>query len=114
MRLSSLLLGLLLSTFLFLGGCGDAKIDASSEGAFKKSMEEMSQSLDETKRQQFESSVQSLMLAKVMMSPGDFADEAAAKKKIREVFDGKTVDQIIAEGTAVQADAKKDMEKMTR
>jgi len=108
-----ILLLVVISGMLMISGCGGPTLDTSSQDAFKKSVEEVSKTLDAPKREKFESAVSTLMLSKVVLSP-DTADEASMQKKVKELFDGKSVDDIIADGEKAQAEAKSEMEKLTK
>jgi hypothetical protein len=44
----------------------------------------------------------------------NFGDEAAAKAKMKETFDGKTPDQIIEAGEKAQAATKAEIDKMMK
>jgi hypothetical protein len=109
----SLALVAALSVSLLCAGCGDPTIDASSEETMKTSVEEVGKSLDQAKREQFEEAVAMLGIS-VVQSPGVFGDEAAMKKKMKETFDGKTADEIIAAGEKAKAENKQAMEQMLK
>ena len=108
MRQSMLLLAIV-SASLFIGGCGEAKIDASSEETFKKSVEAISKGLDATKKDKFEQAVAALMMKNVLFAA---KDEASATKAMKDTFDGKTADQVIAEGEKAKASTDANMKKM--
>jgi hypothetical protein len=100
-----------LSAVTFCAGCSDPTIDASSEESMKASVEKVGASLDAAKREQFEEAVAMLGIS-VVQSPGVFGDEAAMKKQMKETFDGKTADEIIAAGEKAKAENKQAMEQM--
>ena len=100
------------SLLLCCTGCGEPKLDGSSEEALKKSADTVKASIsDNAKKEKFEEAVGTLMLAKVVWGGGD---QAASEKKLKETFDGKTADEVIAEAEKVQAGAKAEMEKLIK
>lgn len=105
---------LLAVAVMFLAGCGGPTIDASSEESFKKSVEEVRKPLDEAKRQQFDQAVATLMFAKVLHAPGALGNEAEAKKVMKQTFDGKTADEVIAAAEKEKAANKVEMEKLMK
>jgi hypothetical protein len=109
----SILCGAVLSAFLACSGCGDPTLDGSSEEAFKKSVEDVKRPLDPATAERFEKAVGTLMISKVVLAQG-VVDDASAKSKLKEVFDGKTADEVIAEGEKVSGESKAAIEKMMR
>jgi hypothetical protein len=100
---------------LGLAGCnGGPTVDATDEASFKKSVEEVRKPLDEKKRAEFDQAVATLMFSKVLQSPGAFGNEEGAKKVMKETFDGKTADQIIAAAEKEKAVNKAEMEKLMK
>ena len=81
------------------------------EDAFKKSVDAVEKPLDEAKKVRFEKALATLMMHDVMMAQG-VVDEASGTKKLKETFDGKTAEQVIAEGEKLQAANKAEIEKM--
>jgi hypothetical protein len=104
-------LALLLTSLISIAGCGQSGLDASSEEAFKKSCEEARKGMDDARKDKFDSAVATLMMSNVM---DNFGDEAAAKAKMKETFDGKTPDQIIEAGEKAQAATKAEIDKMMK
>lgn len=91
-------------TLLLLGLviCGCAKkIDASSDQALKDSTEQISKTLDDAKKQKFEDSM-AMIMADAGMKVG-LVDPQTAQKKIRDRLDGKTADEVIAEGEKLKS-----------
>ena len=102
-----------MSVLVLCGGCGGPTVDASSEETFKKSIEDMAAKMDAAKAERFRKAVGSLMMGKVVFA-GRIKDEASAAAKVKEVFHGKTADQIIAVGETVTAEKKAEVEKMMK
>ena len=109
MRRSLVLIALLVSGLMFVTGCGDPKADGSSEEAFKKSISDMEKGMDEPKKEKLEKAVQTLMMKNVLFAKGDVD---TMKKHIKETFDGKTADQLIADGEKADAENKAEIQKM--
>lgn len=89
-----------------LAGCGDAKVDASTDAKMKDSIAKVKAALPEDKRTEFEEALRVLAFADI----NDLGDLAAVGKTgalergIKERVNGKTGDQIIAEGQRVKAE----------
>jgi hypothetical protein len=87
---------------MFVGGCGKAKMDATTEESFNKSVEEMKKPLDDAKKTQFEQAL--------MMVSADAALRSAGKdahKNVMAEIQGKTADEIIALGEKKKAEVMK-------
>lgn len=110
---SPLVLAAALLVTLTCAGCGDPTLDGSSQETLEKSVEEVGKSLDDAKRQKFEAAYLALGLD-VLQTPGVFGDEAAMRKKLKETFDGKTADEIIADAEKVKAANKQAIEGMLK
>lgn len=54
------------------------------------------------------------MFSKVLHAPGALGNAEASKKVMKETFDGKTADQIIAEAEKEKAANKAEVEKMMK
>jgi len=87
-------------------GCGDARVDGSSDEKLKASIAEVKQALPEAQRAEFEKAVETLALADMH----DLSDLVAAsqtgrlERGIRERLDGKTAAEIIAAAKVIQAE----------
>lgn len=96
---------LILSVVIILFSSCAKKIDGSSDEAMKSSVEEIKKSLDSEKREKFEQSLKLIMLQtldfKKIMQTGS-AEEAVSDIKTK--INGKTADDIIAEGEKIQAE----------
>lgn len=111
MKKVTLLLGVIA---ILLSSCAK-KIDGSSEEAMKSSIEEIKKSLDDEKKQKFEESMKLIMFSgldfgKLMQEGG--AEEAASDMKSK--LDGKTADDIIAEGEKIQAEIERKKKEQAK
>lgn len=94
---------------VILVGCGEQKIDGSSDAALKASIEDIKQSLTPEKADEFNSSVRIITLDQVDFesimkgeaSPDQMVTDARAS------LDGKTPDQVIAEAQRLRERAEK-------
>lgn len=92
--------------FLALSGCGDAKVDASTDEKMKESIAKVKAALPEDKRPAFEEALRVLAFADIH-DLGDLAavgKTGALERGIKERVNGKTGLEIIAEGQRVSAD----------
>jgi len=100
LTIAVLLLGLVI--------CGCAKkIDASSDQALKDSTEQISKTLDDSKKQKFQDSL-AMIMADAGLKVG-LVDPETAQKKIRDRLNGKTADEVIAEGEKLKSRMMKTM-----
>lgn len=111
MKKVTLLLGVIA---ILLSSCSK-KIDGSSEEAMKSSIEEIQKSLDDEKKEKFEESMKLIMFSgldfgKLMQEGG--AEEAASDMKSK--LDGKTADDIIAEGEKIQAEIERKKKEQAK
>ena len=70
---------------LLLAGCGDKKIDTSTDEAMKQSLQEVSNSLSEAKQVGFEDAVEVVILSGI----GNFFTTAANPDGVERCFKGK-------------------------
>jgi hypothetical protein len=91
---------------LVLSGCGDPKIDGSSESALKESLAKIGKSLPAEKQDQFKQS-----LGLIAVSQMDVGSVLSGKKsadglfdEARKGLDGKTADQVIAQAVQIRLD----------
>lgn len=95
--------------FVILAGCSDPKIDASSDEAMKASVEEVRESLPESKRKDFDEAIQLLAFSQIDMKDLFAAGAAGVgnlEGKVRQSLDGLTGEQIIAEADRIRAERK--------
>ncbi|RKS59550.1 MULTISPECIES: DUF6694 family lipoprotein [Photorhabdus] len=76
----------------FLAGCGEPKLDASSDTAMKESIQEMNKNLSPEDQAKFQRAI-----AKTIFKVGFSSGDAAQKdQKFKEALNGKTAKEIIA------------------
>lgn len=89
---------------LLLSGCGEARLDGSSEEAFKESLEKISKGLEESKREQFKTAISEVLFSgidlKTIMS-GEVTPEGRAEA-VRKELAGKNADEVIAEANRLR------------
>ena len=94
---------------LFLSGCSDPKIDASTDESIKVSIEKVRQSLPDDKRAEFDDALKILAFSQISLK-GLFADGAtgvsSAKGKMKDVLNGKTGEEVIAEAERIKKERK--------
>ncbi|WP_256898329.1 DUF6694 family lipoprotein [Pseudomonas syringae] len=93
----------LLISALALSGCGQPKLDASSDEALQKSITKVSDSLSGEKKEQFKSNVQLVALSQLDMGrvlKGE-SNGTTAKMNMLSVLDGKTADDVAAEAKRI-------------
>ncbi|OBQ56800.1 DUF6694 family lipoprotein [Halodesulfovibrio spirochaetisodalis] len=86
----NVLISLCLISFLLLGGgCSSApEIDASSDAAFKASIQNIVKSIPENKRKEFQKTITGMGVLVALAKEGN-------EKEIRKFFDGMTYDDIM-------------------
>ena len=99
---------------ILLSSCAK-KIDGSSEEAMKSSIEKIKNSLDDEKKEKFEESMKLIMFngldfGKLMQEGG--AEETVSDMKSK--LDGKTADDIIAEGAKIQAEIERKKKEQAK
>jgi len=96
---------------LSVTGC-KPKADGSSKEAFDASITKMEQGMDDAKKEQLNQAIQAVS-AKTLFSSGAKSEEEL-KAKFKEAFDGKTADEIIADGEKAKAESKAEIDKMMK
>ncbi|WP_299980073.1 DUF6694 family lipoprotein [Desulfobacula sp.] len=99
--------------FLIFGlllGCSEPKVDASSDEAMKSSIAKVRESLPEVKRPEFDQAIQLMAFSQINMK--DLFTSGAAgvgnfEGKMRDVINGKTGNQIIAEANQIKIEREK-------
>lgn len=107
MRVTPLCLRLsaLACTALALAACGPKRIDASSDERLKGSIQAVKESLPDEKKTRFENAVQAIAF-KDVRSLADMMNPDAQISKAKDRLNGKTADEVIAEGDALIAEKK--------
>ncbi|HLS31300.1 MAG TPA: DUF6694 family lipoprotein [Flavobacteriaceae bacterium] len=91
------------------------KIDGSSEEAMKSSIEEIRKSLDDEKKEKFEESMRLIMFHGLDF--GKLMEEGKAEETYSDMksnLDGKTADEIIAEGKKIQAEIERKKKEQAK
>lgn len=96
--------GLVLLVILFFATSCTKTIDGSSKEAMKSSIESMKESLDDKKKEQFEEAM------KLLVFGDGLKGLAGGLEGIQKKLDGKTADEVIAEGEKIKK-AKAEKEK---
>ncbi|MEI8664950.1 hypothetical protein P4S81_08550 [Pseudoalteromonas sp. B28] len=91
-------------------GCGEKKIDSTTDDSLKASITSIKESLTENKKVEFEKAVKILAFSDVENIFQVTSNPDGIKNKMKEKLDGKTADQIIAESNNILA-ARKVKEK---
>ncbi len=111
MKKVTLLLGVIA---ILLSSCSK-KIDGSSEEAMKSSIEEIKKSLDDEKKEKFEESMKLIMFQGLDF--GKLIQEGGAEETVSDMkskLDGKTADDIIAEGEKIQAEIERKKKEQAK
>lgn len=88
---------------LLLSGCGENKIDSSTNETLKSSIEEVKSPLSDEKKKEFEEAIQLLVFSGVTnIFELASADTNALQRKFRDSINGKTADEIIQEAQKVK------------
>lgn len=88
-------------------GCGDKKVDSSTDEKFKSSIEIVKNSLPDAKKQEFEEAVKVLAFSEVGNLFEAAANPEGVQRKIKDKLHGKTAEEIITEGNLIIAERKK-------
>lgn len=102
------LLSVLLASCLFLGGCGDPKVDASTDEKLKESIAKVKDSLSDGQRSEFEEALKTLAFADVngLADLAKLGQTGGLERGIKDRLNGKTGPEIIAAAAQVQAERK--------
>lgn len=90
-----------------VAGCGDKKVDSSTDETLKSSIEAVKSSLNEEKKKEFEDAIQALAFSEIGNILEAAANPDGMQRKIKDKLNGKTADEIIAEGNRIIAERKK-------
>lgn len=89
-----------------LAGCGEPKLDGSSEQAMKQSVEKVSSKLEPGKQAEFKEALQVVAFSQMNLGAlmnGEQTPEGVAGKMYSEL-DGKTANEVIAKAAAIKAE----------
>ncbi|MEK8080704.1 DUF6694 family lipoprotein [Pseudomonas sp. XK-1] len=93
-------------TAILLTGCGDPRLDGTSEEAMKSSVAKISAKLDETKKASFEEALQVVAFSKMdigsVLSGKKTAEGMAGDMMVS--LNGKTADEVIAQANVIKAE----------
>jgi len=87
-------------------GCEKKKVDSSSDEKFKKSIEAVKNSLSVEKKKRFEEAVQVMAFSEIGNIFEAAANPDGVQRKIKDKLNGKTADEIIAEGNRIITERK--------
>lgn len=100
---------ILLLLMIFIVGCSDPKIDASSDESMKASIEKVRQSLPQDKKDKFDEALKVLAFSTIDLK-GLFAEGASGvgstKGKMKEALNGKTGTEVIEEADRIKRERK--------
>lgn len=93
-----------------LVGCGQPRVDTSTDEAMEASLKEVRESLPENQRAEFDSALQTLAMSRVdfaeLLSTGKAPDAEAAARDLKSTLHGKTAGEIVAAADRVIAAQK--------
>ncbi len=88
-------------------GCGDKKVDSSTDEKLKTSMEAVKRSLDDEKKKEFEDAVKAMVFSEIGNIFEASANPDGTQRTIKDKLHGKTANEIIAEGNRIIVERKK-------
>ena len=91
---------------ILVTGCGDKKVDSSTDEKLKSTMESVKSSLTEDRRKEFEEAVQVMTFSEIGNIFEAAANPDGMQRKIKDKLNGKTADEIIAEGSQILAERR--------
>lgn len=103
-KLNFFALALTLVTFT---GCGDPRIDGTSNESMKESVQNIRESLPEPKRNEFDEAMQVLALDRLSLEDlitEGFAGADMIEDRIRRSLDGKTAEEVIEEAERIRSE----------
>jgi len=104
---------LFLIVLSILTGCSKKKVDSSSDENLKRSIEAVKGSLSNEKKKEFEEAVQAIAFSEIGDIFAIAANPDGMQRKIKDKLDGKTADEIIAEGKRIIAERKEKEREQT-
>ena len=106
------LIAMVILTTLIVG-CGDEKVDTSTDEKFKTSIEAMKRSLSDEKKKEFEEAIQAMAFSEIGNIFEAAANPDGMQRKIKDKLHGKTADEIISEGNRIIAERKEKKREQT-
>jgi hypothetical protein len=97
---------LLLVGISLLVGCGEKKVDSTSDESLKTSISTIKESLTEQKKEEFEKAVKILAFSGVTNLFQAAANPGGLQQKMKEKLNGKTADEIISASNDILAARK--------
>ncbi len=104
--MKKILIALFIATTL-ISCSGEKTVDASTDETLKSSVEEMMASMDESKKQEFQTALQYVMMASIDMEAVMKGEISKDEIDYKSGVDGKTADEIIDEYNKLKAENKK-------
>ncbi|MBB1201392.1 hypothetical protein EGM70_13955 [Enterobacteriaceae bacterium 89] len=92
-----------------LTGCGEPKIDGSSDQALRESVQKVREALPEDKRTEFDDAIKVIAFQvsmKEMMQAGANSNTADVANKLKSSLSGKTGEEVIGEAEQIRANIK--------
>lgn len=97
---------ILIAMMVIFAGCKDKKIDSSSDENLKKSKEVVKKSLSSEKRQEFEEAIEAIAMSEIGNIFEAAANPERMQRRIKDKINGKTANEIIAEGNRIIAERR--------
>ncbi|UCD32168.1 MAG: hypothetical protein JSV38_15665 [Desulfobacterales bacterium] len=89
---------------LLIISCGEKRIDSSTDERLQKSLDSIRESLSEDKKVEFEEAIKAITISAMdSVFESDASPEDMARE-IKNTLDGKTADEVIAEGNQIIAE----------
>ncbi len=95
---------LVASIFLLITACSDPTLDASSDEAFRTSLEKISRSLSPEQQAQLRNDVSMLAMQSVDFGALLQGEQTDVERNMRTQFDGKTASEVMSEAARVRAE----------
>ena len=92
--------------FVFAAACSkssDPKIDMTSQQTLQTSLQAIAQTLDDTQKQEFANALQIVVNAEAVKLTAAKATQEQAAASFKQLLDGKTAKEIIAQAKAIKS-----------
>lgn len=101
-------MGVFLVVVLLLSGCGEPKLDGTSEDAMKKSVQKVSESLPEDKRAKFEEDLNLLIMGGIDFNAVLRGEKPeSTMKNVLSELNGKTAEQVSSTASALRIERER-------